>query len=183
LSAMAPADEGFALLALIACDGLVDYGDDQIRGFALTRLPPRRKGAIAETDDDAADDEAPARTDVKRVIEPTDAATTVEALSEYRNEPAIIYLPKRATDEMHALADSLGDIFRRAGFTVEQRSWRTSSCRRPEYDLALIGNQPATPAELAVGLRLTLTKLHTFVCQSANAEPDKLGVLVLPPHR
>ena len=39
LSSIAPADEGLALMALLACDGLVEYDGKTVRGFALAKLP------------------------------------------------------------------------------------------------------------------------------------------------
>lgn len=191
LATMPASDEVLAMLSLLACDdGEIFYGDAPTRGFALTQQEPP-KGAIEEhdadapTDDEAADDVAPPPDTIGRVrtIDPNDARATAKLLAEYPNQAVRVYLPIRATEEMNAMAASLVSLFRQAGWHVEQKTWRAHSCRLPKYDLSLIAQQPATPRELAIGVRLTLTKLHVYACQSANAIPDTLGILVLPPHQ
>jgi hypothetical protein len=189
LATMAPADEAYALLALLSCSGLVVTLDDKdIPGFALTKLP--RPTPVAEADEvdvvdggteAEAEPEPPA--DVRRTIDPANAAAAAKVLSEYNGRSATVYLPKNPTDEMKALADSVAEIFKRAGLTVEQQTWLAGSCKRHRYDLALIAGQPATPLQLAVAVRLTVTKLQVYACQSANGDPERIGVLVLPPHR
>ena len=80
------------------------------------------------------------------------------------------------------MADSLVDILKRAGLGVERQTKTFHSCKRHQYDLALIAHQPATALELAIGVRLTLSKLRVFVCQSAQAD-EKIKLLVLPRYR
>jgi hypothetical protein len=191
LPTMAPADEGLALVGMLTCNSsVVEYEKQEIRGFALVRLD--RKGTIPEidttapvaaADDDDDEVEPPPWAGIKRTIAPANAAETVNALREYKDRPVVVYLPRHPTDEMRGVAASLVDILTRTGMTVDQQSWTVHSCRPPAYDLSLIASHPPTPLEMAVGVRLTLTKLHVYVCQSANADADKIGVLVLPPHQ
>jgi hypothetical protein len=191
LSTMPPADESLTLVALLACRGsVVEYDNDEVRGFALTKLE-RPKGAIPENDAiesvdggiDAGGAELQPPIESKRTIDAASAEATIKALSEYKNQSAIVYLPKNPTEEMSAIAAALVGILRRAGLNVEEQRWRVQSCMPRKYDLAVIASQPATPLQMAVGLRLTLTKFPVYVCQSANADAEKLEVLVLPPHR
>ena len=188
LATMPPADESLTLVALLACsDSRVQYDYDDVRGFALEKLE-LPKGSIPEQDanesgeaDEAVVAEPPDES--RRSIDPVIAATTVHALADYKGRAVVVYLRKSASAEMRAIAGALADILRRAGLNVEQGVWRARSCEPPKYDLSVIANRPATPLEMAVAVRLTLTKLAVYVCQSANAAADKLGVLVLPPHR
>ncbi|HEY2748757.1 MAG TPA: hypothetical protein VGL86_29255 [Polyangia bacterium] len=192
LSTMAPADEGFALVALLACSGLtIDFEDAEVPGFALAK--PERPQPILEVDkpgeEDVVDGGADAAADTGQVvaaarsIEPANVEATIKALRQYNGNATTVYLPKDPTEEMRALATSLVSIFRDAGFSVEQQEWKLNSCQRHKCDLAVIGGQPATPVQLDVGLRLMMTKLRVYVCQRASADADRFGVLVLPPHR
>jgi hypothetical protein len=208
LATMAPADEGLLLVTMLACNGpRITYRDALVRGFALA--PPERprveitRMVLAPAPDarDAGDGGAPnlnvADGNVvdggavdgavvaggKRAIDPADAADLVTALAEYKEHAAVIELPPVADDDSVAVAASLADAFRRAGASVTEARGGDRGCTSRAHDLALVAHQPATPLELAVALRLSITKLRVYVCQSAarNGDDDaRLHVLVLP---